>query len=71
MKEKEEEITNLKNNVQVLTSSKNFIKKSFDSLQNKLKKIQSENFLIPKVKKEEEKKDDVGGLMDDDLSSIL
>ena len=40
-----------------MTSGKNFIKKSYDSVMAKLKRIEEDNFLIPK-KKEEEKKDD-------------
>jgi hypothetical protein len=41
--------------VEILTSGKNFIKKSYDSVMTKLKRIEEDNFLIPK-KKEEEKK---------------
>ena len=44
--------------MEILTSGKNFIKKSYDAVMNKLKKIEEENFLIPK-KKEEEKKGQV------------
>ncbi len=43
--------------MEILTSGKSFIKKSYDSLQNKIKKMEEENFLIPK-KKEEAKGDE-------------
>ena len=41
--------------MEILTSGKNFIKKSYDSLMAKLKRIEEENFLIPKKKEEESK----------------
>lgn len=72
LKEKDDEIKNVKHNVEILTSSKNFIKKSYDALQVKVKKIESENFLIPKVKKEEQKKDEeADGSDGSDLTTIL
>lgn len=37
-----------------MQNNNNFIKKSYDSLQNKLKKLQNENIIIPKEKKEGE-----------------
>jgi len=53
--DKDDKIEQLQATVEILTSGKNFIKKSYDSVMNKLKKLEEENFLIPK-KKDEEKK---------------
>lgn len=44
--------------MEILTSGKNFIKKSYDSLMAKLKRIEEDNFLIPKKKEEESKAED-------------
>lgn len=52
--DKDEKIEQLQATIEILTSGKNFIKKSYDSLMNKLKRIEEDNFLIPK-KKEEKK----------------
>ena len=41
--------------VEILTSANNLIKKSYDSTIDKLKKIESENYIIPKKNNEEEK----------------
>ena len=50
---------------------KNFIKKSYDSLMAKLKRIEEDNFLIPK-KKEESKVDQKSeASTDQELSTIL
>ena len=40
--------------MEILTTGKNFIKKSYDSVCEKMKKIEAENFLIPKKKELEE-----------------
>lgn len=55
--DKDDKIDQLTATVEILTSGKSFIKKSYDSLQNKIKKMEEENFLIPK-KKEEAKGDE-------------
>ena len=38
----------LQQTVDILTNDKKFLKKSYESLMNKFKKIQVENILIPK-----------------------
>jgi chromosome segregation ATPase len=50
--DKDEQIEQLQATVEILTSGKNFIKKSYDSALNKLKKMQEDNILIPKKKEE-------------------
>ena len=56
IQDKDDEIKQLQSQVEILTSGKNFIKKSYDNAMTKIKKIESENFIIPKKKEEEEKK---------------
>ena len=46
----------MQSQVEILTSGKSFIKKSYDNAMTKIKKIESENFIIPKKKDEEEEK---------------
>ena len=55
IQDKDDEIKQLQSQVEILTSGKNFIKKSYDNAMTKIKKIESENFIIPKKKDEEEK----------------
>ena len=56
IQDKDDEIKQLQSQVEILTSGKNFIKKSYDNAMAKIKKIESENFIIPKKKDEEEEK---------------
>ena len=51
--DKDEKIENLTTTVQIERSGKNFIKKSYDALMAKFKRIEEENFLIPKKSKDE------------------
>lgn len=53
--DKDDKIEELNATKEILTSGKNFIKKSYDALQNKLRKIEQENYIIPKSKEEEKK----------------
>ena len=53
--DKDEKIEHLQAQMEVLQSGKAFIKKSYDSLMAKFKKIEDENLLIPKKKSEEAK----------------
>lgn len=48
LSDKEETLTQLQQTVEILTNDKKFLKKSYDSLMTKFKKIQEENILIPK-----------------------
>ena len=72
IQDKDEKIEQLQATIEILTSGKNFIKKSYDSLMAKLKRIEEENFLIPK-KKEESKADQKNSeaSTDQELSTIL
>ena len=57
--------------MEILTSGKNFIKKSYDSLMAKLKRIEEENFLIPKKKEEESKSEEAESSYDEQLVDRL
>jgi len=57
--------------IEILTSGKNFIKKSYDSLMAKLKRIEEENFLIPKKKEESKNGAKAEATADTELQTIL
>ena len=65
-------IEELTSKVDILQNDKNYIKKSYDSLLAKHKKMRNENILIPKEKKDEESKDNrVSMNIEDDLTTNL
>ena len=53
VEDKDVKIDQLTGKVEIMQNNNNFIKKSYDSLQTKLKKLQTENIIIPKEKKGE------------------
>lgn len=54
----------LQETVDILTNDKKFLKKSYESLMTKCKKIHEENILIPKKSAPEEMKDSKTGQKD-------
>lgn len=58
----------LQQTVDILTNDKKFLKKSYESLMNKFKKIQEENILIPKKIGQEEERPSV---VDSDPNQLL
>ena len=52
IEDKDEKIEELKSKVEILTSGKNFIKNAHEKLLAKQKKLEEENFIIPKKKEE-------------------
>jgi len=48
LSDRDESMSQLQQTVDILTNDKKFLKKSYESLMNKFKKIQEENILIPK-----------------------
>ena len=78
--DKDDKIEELQANVEIHVNAKNFLKKSYDSLMAKLKRIEEENFLIPKKKeadggpankpKEGGGEEEKGG-QDNELNTIL
>ena len=56
--DKDDKIDQLNTTIEILNSDKTYIKKSYDSLLEKYKRIQDENILIPKKNQTEEEKGD-------------
>lgn len=52
-------MSQLQQTVDILTNDKKFLKKSYESLMNKFKKIQEENILIPKKHGQEDERPSV------------